>query len=89
MTNLVSAMEIRRRGMAAIEEALERGPVHLVRRNKPAAVVLSEDDYRHLAGARGTGVRGLGAMQWLLAQRPVAARSKQQIDRRLSAGRHW
>jgi hypothetical protein len=90
MTNLVSAMEIRRRGMAAIEEALNRGPVHLAKRNKPAAAVLSEDDYRRLAGAQGAGVPGLGAMQWLLAQRPVAARSEQQeIDWRLSAERNW
>jgi hypothetical protein len=32
--------EIKRRGMAAIEEGLQRGPIHIVKRNKPAAVVL-------------------------------------------------
>lgn len=89
MTNLVSAMEIKRRGMAAIEEALKRGPVHLVKRNKATAVVLREEDYRRLTDPHGAGARGLSAMQWLLAQRPVAARSKRQIDRRLSAERDW
>ena len=56
MANLVSAMEIKRRGMT---------------------------------GAKGSGMPGLSAMQWLLAQRPVGKRSKQQIDRRLSAERGW
>jgi hypothetical protein len=31
---------IKRRGMAAIEEGLRRGPIHIVKRNKPATVVL-------------------------------------------------
>jgi hypothetical protein len=31
--------------MAAIEEGLRHGPLHIVKRNKPAAVVLSEDEY--------------------------------------------
>jgi len=35
MSNLVSAMEIKRRGMAAMEDALKRGPVLIVKCNKP------------------------------------------------------
>jgi hypothetical protein len=82
-------MEIKRRGMAAIEDALKRGPVLIVKRNKPAAVVLREDEYRRLTGAQPAGARGLSAMQWLLAQPPAGSSSKQQIDRRLSAQRDW
>lgn len=89
MTNLVSAMEIKRRGMAAIEEALKHGPVVIVKRNKPAAVVLSEDEYRRLIGQQPVGARGLSAMQWLLAQPAAGSRSKQQIDRRLATERGW
>lgn len=89
MTNLVSAMEVKRRGMAAIEEALQHGPVHIVKRNKTAAVVLSEEDFRRLTGQQSAGVRGLSAMQWLLAQAPAGARSKREIDRSLAAERAW
>ncbi len=31
---------IKRRGMAAIEEGLQRGPIHIIKRKKPATVVL-------------------------------------------------
>jgi hypothetical protein len=36
--NSLTAAELKRRGMAAIEEGLRKGPVHLVKHNKPAAV---------------------------------------------------
>jgi PHD/YefM family antitoxin component YafN of YafNO toxin-antitoxin module len=48
MDNTVTAAEIKRRGMAAIEEGLGHGPLHILKRNKPAAVVLSEAEYRQL-----------------------------------------
>ena len=38
MNNTLTLAEIRRRGMAAIEEGLQHGPVHLVKRNKLAAI---------------------------------------------------
>ncbi len=41
--NTLTFAEIKRRGMAAIEEGLRCGPVHIVKRNLPAAVVLSEE----------------------------------------------
>jgi hypothetical protein len=47
--NTLTAAELKRRGMAAIEDRLRHGPVHLMKHNKPSAVVLSEDDYARLA----------------------------------------
>ncbi len=44
--NGLTSAELKRRGIAAIEQALQHGPVQLIKRNKPAAVVLSEQDYR-------------------------------------------
>ena len=46
--NTLTAGELKRRGLAAIEEKLKRGPVHVIRRNKPAAVVLSEEEFSEL-----------------------------------------
>ncbi len=44
----VPAREIKRRGVAALEEALKDGPVHVIRDDAPKYVVLREEDYRAL-----------------------------------------
>lgn len=88
MNNTLSAAEIKRRGFAAIEESLRRGPVHLVKRNKPAAVVLSEEEYQRLIEGQPRMRPGMTAIQWLLAQ-PVGTRSKADIDATLADERAW
>jgi len=87
--NTLTVAELKRRGMAAIEEGLRRGPVHIVKRNRPAAVVLSEDDYQRLAQGKAAAPIGLTAMQWLLSQPAAGKRSKARIDADLKAGRDW
>ena len=42
MGNTLSSAQLKRHGVAAIEQALLHGPVHILKRNKPAAVVMSE-----------------------------------------------
>ena len=46
--NLVPAQEIKRRGIAAVDEALAQGPVHIIKNNRPQYVVLTEERYREL-----------------------------------------
>lgn len=87
--NTLTAAELKRRGMAAIEEGLRRGPVHLVKRNRPAAVVISEDEYRRLAQGKPAAPLGVTAVQWLLAQASTGKRSKVRIDARLKTLRDW
>lgn len=89
MQNTVTAAEIKRRGMAAIEERLRRGPVHIIKRNTPAAVVISEEQYKQLVDAQMPVVQGMTAMQWLLAQRPGGNRERGEIDATLAAERSW
>ena len=89
MSNTLTAAELKRRGMAAIEEGLRRGPVHIVKRNKPAAVVLSEDEYQRLAQRKLAAPQGMTAMQWLLARPASGKRSKAKIDAGLKAERAW
>lgn len=89
MTNTLTVAEIKRRGMAAIEDGLRRGPVHIVKRNKPAAVVLSEDEYQRLAHGRVATPTGMTAVQWLLGCSTIGRRSKAQIDAALKAERSW
>jgi len=89
MNNTLTAAEIKRRGMAAIEEGLRCGPVHIIKRNKPAAVVLSEEDYQRLANGKVSALQGLTALQWLLEQPASGKRSKTSIDAGIKAERSW
>lgn len=50
--NSIPAQEIKRRGMAAVDEALAQGPVHVIKNNRPQYVVLTEDSYRELLEVR-------------------------------------
>ena len=45
----IPASEIRRRGMSAVDKALKRGPVHVLRDNEPAYVIMAEDQFRELS----------------------------------------
>lgn len=87
--NTLTAAELKRRGMAAIEDGLRRGPLHLVKRNRPAAVVISEDEYQRLALGKLSAPAAVTAVQWLLSQPPTGKRSKAQIDALLKTVRDW
>lgn len=89
MQNTVTVGEIKRRGMAAIEEGLLQGPLHIIKRNKSAAVILSEEDYQRLTGVQVPSIQGLTAMQWLLAQPVTGTRDKAEIDASLTRERDW
>ena len=85
--NSLTAAELKRRGMAGIEEGLRRGPVHLVKRNKPSAVVLSAEDYARLSNTGSSTPVGMTAIQWLLNQPSSGTRQKSQLDKALRAER--
>jgi len=89
MNNTLTAAMLKRRGMAAIEEGLRSGPIHIVKRNKPAAVVLSEDEYLRLTSGLPNRLPGQTALQWLLSHPAVNQRSKKDIDEALSDERNW
>lgn len=90
MDNLLTAAELKRRGMAAIEEGLKRGPVRIIKHNRPAAVVVSTREYERLLRPNKPVAGDLTALQWLLAH-PAAAGElgKADIDRRVRAERNW
>ena len=46
--NSIPAQEIKRRGLKAVDDLLEKGDVHVIRNNKPEYVVLTEDRYQAL-----------------------------------------
>lgn len=50
--NSIPAQEIKRRGIAAVDELIETGDVHIIKNNQPQYVVLSEARYRELIDAQ-------------------------------------
>lgn len=46
--NTIPAQEIKRRGIAAVDEVIAMGDVHIIRNNQPQYVVLSEERYQEL-----------------------------------------
>jgi PHD/YefM family antitoxin component YafN of YafNO toxin-antitoxin module len=49
--NYLSAQELKRRGIAAVDAVMERGEAYVISRNKPRYVVLTEERYRELREA--------------------------------------
>lgn len=82
----LSAREIKRRGVAAIEELLGQGPVHILKNNRPACVVLSEAEYERLARRKGAET-GRTAWDILLAPAAKGPRSREDIDAQLATER--
>ena len=46
--NVIPAQEIKRRGIAAVDDRIAEGDVHVIRNNQPQYVVLSEERYQEL-----------------------------------------
>ncbi|MGE0156340.1 MAG: prevent-host-death protein [Geobacter sp.] len=46
--NTIPAQELKRRGLAALDDLIVNGDVHLIRNNRPEYVVLTEERYREL-----------------------------------------
>jgi PHD/YefM family antitoxin component YafN of YafNO toxin-antitoxin module len=49
--NAIPAQEIKRRGIAAVDDLIEKGDLHVIRNNQPQYVVLSEERYGELVAA--------------------------------------
>nr|WP_295776533.1 hypothetical protein [Rhodoferax sp.] len=71
--NIVTVADIKRSGFAVVESALEHGPVHLMKRNRPSAVLLRPADYDRLVqlAQRNTGSASNVGLEMLLAHEPV------------------
>ena len=50
--NTVPAQEIKRRGMAAVDDLIAKGDLHIIRNNQPQYVVLSQERYQTLLEAQ-------------------------------------
>jgi len=80
--NTIPASEVKRRGVAALEDAVKKGPVHVIKNNRPALVVLSEEEYARLTGTRTGEPEPLYENVWdfLLNAPSAQTRTKAEID---------
>lgn len=77
--NTIPALEIKQRGISAVDDLLKDGPVHVIKNNRPLYVVMSQEDYARLIERRGL---------WELTARSArGTRSKKDIDAQLRAER--
>ncbi|OYT90944.1 MAG: hypothetical protein CFE43_15755 [Burkholderiales bacterium PBB3] len=67
--NVITVAEIKRSGFAVLESALAHGPVHLMKRNRPSAVLLRPADYDLLVqqARRNAPVADNAGLKMLLA----------------------
>lgn len=49
--NTIPAQEIKRRGIAAVDELIANGDIHIIRNNQPQYVVVAESRYQELREA--------------------------------------
>jgi len=54
--NTIAAQEIKRGGITAVDSLLEKGAVHVITKNTPSYVVMSESQYRDLVDDAREGV---------------------------------
>ena len=64
--NTITIADIKRGGMAALDVALYRGAATIMKRNQPAAVVLTPAAYQALVASAANGASPSGALDWML-----------------------
>lgn len=86
--NAISANELKRHGISAVEQLLANGPVHIIKRNQPVCVVLTEGEYEKLTKAvqANTSVHPYTIMEWF-ALPSSGVSTREEIDQRLNAER--
>jgi len=85
--NALTAQELKRRGVAAVEELLGNGPVHVIKRNRPAFVVLSEEEYARLSSGYGEPAAEGWTVSDLFRQPAWGTKTKEELDARLQEER--
>ncbi len=86
MDTMISAQEIKRRGISAVDQALKKGPVHVIQRNRPRYVILSEESFQRLTAGLEARTR-LWNRLVVEDLPPASPRSRQELDRELQAER--
>jgi hypothetical protein len=85
--NAIAANELKRHGIAAIEKLFAKGPVHVIKRNRPVCVVLTEAEYERLTRVQTETSSQISVIDWFSLPPLGAAAQKSELDDRLSRER--
>lgn len=83
--NVVSAQEVKRRGVAVLQEAAKQGSVHVLKNNRSVGVFLSEADYQRLTRQQKQSETSL--LDWMLSKPATGDESAEAINERLQQER--
>lgn len=83
--NTIRASEVKRRGVAALEEAVVNGPVHVIKNNRPTLVVLNERQYAELAAGTAHAAQSprMGIWEYIVNRPHEGTRTKKEIKARI------
>ena len=82
----IPAKELKRRGLAAVENMLENGPVEIIKNNKPACVVISLNDYSELVRLKKKKPKNMKITE-IFSLSAAGTLSRKEIDERLKSER--
>ena len=88
--NIVTNESIKRRGIAAVEDALRLGPVHLFKRNRAAAVVITEAEYARLTAREREATqmsKESSFIDWFMAEDAPGTLDAKGLVRRVTEAR--
>lgn len=86
--NTLPAKEIKRRGITAVDKALKKGPVHIVKNNRPQYVVMREEDFQHRTRTRSSKRDRESLWNFLMNPPwPAGTRTKKEIDAQIAEER--
>lgn len=89
--NTISTQDLDRRGIAALKEALKKGPVHIVDDSGPVCVVLTEEAYNlRFKTTQGSETEhpqpeGESLFERMLKKPATGTKTREELDARLSA----
>jgi PHD/YefM family antitoxin component YafN of YafNO toxin-antitoxin module len=82
----IPAKELKRRGLAAVEDMLKNGPVEIIKNNKPACVVISLNDYSELVRLKKKKPKNMKITE-IFSLPAAGTLSRKEIDERLKSER--
>ena len=81
--NSIPAKEIKRRGISAVDKLLKKGPVHVIKNNRPAYVITRAPEHGRAASEPRPG----SVWEFLSARPWRGQRSRKDIDAQVAAER--
>jgi hypothetical protein len=78
--NTITIADIKRGGMAALDVALHRGAATIMKRNRPAAIVLTPSAYELLLTKAAGPSNASSALDWLLQPTQPAPNARSALS---------